>query len=617
MLPRRWYGAALLAAALVMGTVYGQRPDVRVAPVPPPVVWATAADAPLHGVVPTLPPVVTPPPTPDKGPPTARVIAASRPAESAPPPLLPFANDGLQPGVLPPAPPKELVPIQTVGFPPNPAPVPSDLEAAAEKKRVTAPVQPQPTAPATVAVLSLEVVGPPTVTQGQPLVYEIVVRNPGKVAVGNVRVEDGMIGGSRFLQSEPAADMQNDRAVWSLGTLEVGAERRIKVKIQPGEAGDVGVQPTVSYGAPALRARVVRPALIVAQVAPETAERGQNVPIEIRVTNNSSEPMQHVVLRAQIPPGLQFLQGNVVEAEVGTLAANETKAVRLDAQAVQLGRVVNLVTARAPGGLTARCEAAVLVQEPGLSARLDGSRQATVGGELNLRVEVANAGSKPARGVGLLLTLPDGIEPLSASKGGAVDPTNRHVVAWPVGALGNGERQTVSLKAKARVAGDWLCQATVRAEGLADSKTTATLHIEAAPSLWLEIAGRNDAIDTGAETVYEMRVLNQGGVPCPGVRLVAVVPDGLQVMHAEGPTAAVIHQQQVQFDPLPELPGRTEGLYRLRVRGQRAGDFRLRVRVEADPLENPLVQEANLRVNGNIRDVLKPVPGTANPGPPR
>jgi hypothetical protein len=101
------------------------------------------------------------------------------------------------------------------------------------------------------------------------------------------------------------------------------------------------------------------------------------------------------------------------------------------------------------------------------------------------------------------------------------------------------------------------------------------------------------------------------------VLLVVQVPEGLRVVHAEGPTAAVIQGPHVQFDPLPEMPGRTEALFKLQVRGVAAGAWQVRVRVEADPSAPPVQQEYRLRVLGAFRDGFRPVSGTANIGAPR
>ncbi len=489
--------------------------------------------------------------------------------------------------------------IQQVESRPPPAPVPSNASVAPEKRPVSAP-------PAA-AMVSLEVVGPPTATPGEVLRYEIIVKNTGTAPAGRIRVEDALPAGCQLTQAEPPAEVSKNVLTWQLGTLEPGASNRIRVTVQPGDTGDCVLQPTVTFATQAgLRVHFARLPLVVALAAPETVRCGQAVPFTIRVSNNSPEAMQHVVLRAQIPSGLEFMQGDLVEAELGTLAAKETKTVHLNAQAVQPGRAVSDVSARNADGLTAHCTATVLVNEAGLDVQLSAPQSASVAEEFEICIHAANSLNRPATGVALLLTLPEGIEPISATKGGTVDPGDRRLVRWQIGSLARDEKQSLAVKAKTTAAGDWVCKATVSAEGLAESRAASTLHVAAEPMLRVEMGGVNDAIDMGGETNYEVRVLNPGARPCPGVRLTAQVPVGLQVVQASGPSAAVILQSVVQFDPLPQLSGRTEGLYRLRVRGQRPGKWTIQVRVEADTLPNAVSQEAKVSVAEPAKDAELP-----------
>jgi uncharacterized repeat protein (TIGR01451 family) len=488
--------------------------------------------------------------------------------------------------------------------------VPSETNPAAEKRSVS-------TSAAT-ALVSLEVVGPPTAIPGAGLRYEIIVKNMGTAPAVRIRVEDVLPAGCQLTQAEPPAEVNKNILTWHLGTLEPGASNRIRVAVQPGETGDCVISPSVAFATQAgLRTHLTRPPLVVALAVPESVHCGQGVPFTIRVTNNSQESMQHVVLRAQIPPGLEFMQGDLVEAELGALAANETKTVHLNAQAVQPGRAVSDVSARNADGLTAHCTAAVMVSEAGLDVRVNAPQNASVAEEFEICIHTANSLNQPARGVALLLALPEGIQPVSATKGGTVDPMDRHLVRWQIDSLARDEHQCLALKARTTAAGDWVCKATVSADGMAESKAAATLHVAAGPTLRVEMGGGNDAIDMGNETNYEVRILNQGARPCSGVRLIAEVPVGLQVVQAAGPSAAVILQSVVEFDPLPQLAGRTEGLYRLRLRGQRPGKWIIQVRVEADTLPRAVLQEAKVQVAEPVKRADLPERRPSASAPPR
>jgi hypothetical protein len=98
---------------------------------------------------------------------------------------------------------------------------------------------------------------------------------------------------------------------------------------------------------------------------------------------------------------------------------------------------------------------------------------------------------------------------------------------------------------------------------------------------------------------------------------VAQIADGLEVVQAEGATAAVVQQQRVPFDPLPELPGRTEALYRLHLRGVKPGEWWMRIQVDAESLQNPLHRDVKLRVNATNGQAARTAPGAVNSGAPR
>jgi uncharacterized repeat protein (TIGR01451 family) len=474
-------------------------------------------------------------------------------------------------------PPLEKPPVQPVAFQPD-TPPPA--------------AQPAPRGSA----LSVEAVGPATVAPDQPLAYEIVVRNVGSEVLARVRAEDVLPPGAKLRSSEPEAAVQSDHLAWELGNLDPGVERRIKVEIQPAGVGEVTLTPTATFTlARPCRTRIVRPPFAVTQTAPETSTRGGAVTFQIHVANNSDQTIQGVVLSDKLPPGLQSQHGDDILCDVPPLAPGESKTINLETRAVATGRQTNVVSAQAPGGWQAESQASVLVTETPLAVRLDAPKQTALGQDVDCRVEVSNPGPAPAANVRVTQALPDGVDVLSVGSNGTLDPARRQVV-WALGTLPAGQTQTLTLKLQAKAAGDWMLKASAAADGAPEAAAFQTVHVEGAPALWLEIVRHDDAIDLGAESVYEVRVLNQGPVAVPGVRLTASVSDGLLVTKSEGPTAAQVQAKQIVFEPLPKLPGRSDATYRLRVKGQEPGDWGLLVQVTADQMSKPLVRQVSAKV---------------------
>jgi hypothetical protein len=154
----------------------------------------------------------------------------------------------------------------------------------------------------------------------------------------------------------------------------------------------------------------------------------------------------------------------------------------------------------------------------------------------------------------------------------------------------------VTVKLRARLAGDWALRALAQAEQMAPAPATTAVRLDGVADLALELRAHDDPIDVGAETTFELCVLNQGSSPSAGVRLVAWVPDGLVPTQADGPTPVRIDRQQVVFEPLPQLAARADAVYRIRVRGGRPGEGRFRVEMTAASLRRPVLEEVGTHV---------------------
>jgi uncharacterized repeat protein (TIGR01451 family) len=252
----------------------------------------------------------------------------------------------------------------------RPPPLPMTLKVTPPDDGLTAPAKPlhvvdyhpdaDPVAapPLLPAQVSVEVAGPDSVALGEPLHYELIVRNTGGSPACRVQVEEPLPADAKLLQSDPITTPRAGSLTWDLGTMEAGAERRLKIDLQHSGTAGMPQPPRVAYTAAAgLRTQVVRPALVVSLSGPETAATGAPVAFQIQLSNNGTAPIQHIILRDQLPPGLSYPRGYMIEADVGDLAPGQSRTVRLDAVAAQVGRYVNDIVAIADGGLraTSRC----------------------------------------------------------------------------------------------------------------------------------------------------------------------------------------------------------------------------------------------------------------------
>src|SRR5262249_38332216 len=128
-----------------------------------------------------------------------RVIATSRPANPVP---------EVNPSTLPPPPPSNSGPIATAtparesGAGPSAMTIQqAGLGAPRGLPDLASDFGTRAATPA--SGLTVEKLAPATIPFGQPITYDIIVRNPGTSPVRNVRVEEQLPAGARHLKSEP------------------------------------------------------------------------------------------------------------------------------------------------------------------------------------------------------------------------------------------------------------------------------------------------------------------------------------------------------------------------------------------------------------------------------
>lgn len=103
-------------------------------------------------------------------------------------------------------------------------------------------------------------------------------------------------------------------------------------------------------------------------------------------------------------------------------------------------------------------------------------------------------------------------------------------------------------------------------------------------------------IEVGGETIYEVRVVNQGSKAASNVRLSVLLPPELQPLAADGPTRHAIEPGRIVFEGLARLAPKADANYRIKAKGIRAGDLRTKFQLMTDEMQTPVTKEESTRV---------------------
>jgi uncharacterized repeat protein (TIGR01451 family) len=467
--------------------------------------------------------------------------------------------------------------------------------------------------PRAVPSITIEMNAPAEIGVNQPLTYELVLRNTGPAAVHNVRLEDELPPRTQLVGSDPQAEGGGDRLGWTLGSLDAGAERRVRVTVKPGEEGELRSRASLTYTtAVESRVKVTRPRVTVAVVGPDTVRVGDRVPFQIKLTNAGTGTADTVLLQARLTDGLGHPSGQVLEAKMPGLKAGETRTFNLDGvTGLRAGGHSLTLVATADAAPPEQAKSVVTLVEPMLTVKQTGPTRCLVKGEPTFSIELTNPGTAATDPIQLWAALPAGFEHVSASDSGAVVENKQ--VGWRLGPLAPGSSKTVTLKVRATAPADGVlrsvavCQQPEQAAGLVqvegrqmaarplEARAETPLKAEGVPALRFEVIDLEDPVEVGKEAVYEIRVQNQGTGPCTNVQLAAELSEGTALVGATGQTAARSDRQVVSFDPIPAFGVKGEAVYRVRVRGVAPGDHRFRVRLVCDQIRTPVVKEENTR----------------------
>jgi len=438
--------------------------------------------------------------------------------------------------------------------------------------------------------VSIETIAPETAAYGQPVSYEIVVKNNGSMPVANVRVDDEIAGGTKFMSADPTGEINGDKVMWLLGTLGAGEEKHIKMTVKPGE-GDLAAKPRVTYSAAtSLNVQVTRPSLVVTVNASEIAQVGDEVPVQIQVTNTGTGEATRVVLKAVLTDGLKHGEGNDIQALLNKLAPGESQALTLRVQADLPGAQACSLVAATDGAPKATAQAKMDIRQPKLTLAVSGPAKCMVRSEPTFTMEIANPGTSSTEPVQLAVAFPEGLDFTSASDGGAYDPATR-TVSWPLGVATAGTKRNLTVKAKSTVAGNLAVRAVAQAGSKLNARSEAVIQAEGVPALLFEVVDHEDPIEVGKESTYEIRLSNTGTMSCTNVKLTAALSDGLMPTQVSSNLPYKIVGQTMVFEPIAKLAVKGDLIVRIKAKGSTAGDHRFKVQLSCDQLKQPVVKE--------------------------
>ena len=302
---------------------------------------------------------------------------------------------------------------------------------------------------------------PPEVVLCDPITLEMVVRNNGTGVARNVRIVDTLPEGWTTESGQASL-------VAKAGDLAAGESRRFTATIRSSRAGRFTntARATEDGGltAEASSTTVVhQPVLAVSKSGPERRYIGRPATFEITVANTGDAPARDTVLLDTIPAGAQFVSASDggqatdsgVRWDLGTLAPNAKKTVRIALKLMQKGTIRNVATARA---YCAEASAVATVDVRGIPAILleviDVADPIEVGNNETYEIAVVNQGSANGTNIRITCTVPPEEEYVSSTGPTKASVDGPTVTFAPLASLAPGAKVTYKVVVKGVAAAD-------------------------------------------------------------------------------------------------------------------------------------------------------------------
>lgn len=445
--------------------------------------------------------------------------------------------------------------------------------------------------------LSIRKIAPAEVQVNHAAVFTTRIKNVGKITAYGVKITDYVPRGARLESAHPEFIRTPTGAIqWELVALEPGEEASVSMKVTPLTEGEIGSVATVSFATRAsVRTVSTKPQLTIQQTFNKTALIGETVLVNIVVSNPGSGDATGIVVEADIPIELSHVAGNELEYQIGTLRPGQSKQLQLRLLAKTAGIIQNILTVRGKGQIENRSIEPMRIVAPALQVSLRGPAIRYLDRQTTYSVEVVNPGTASARNVELVAYLPKGLKFVSTDHHGEYD-NSEHAVYWKLEELPPQIGDSVKLMAIAIEPGEQ----KVRLEGTADLGVRAqfehVVRVESVPELEFSVKDTADPIELGADTMYEIKVVNRGTRTATGVQIAASFPQALKPIQGGGPSDVRIEGQIVLFSPLQRLAPGAEAVFRVKAKAIAQGDNVIRVQISSDDKTTPVTKEESTRV---------------------
>jgi uncharacterized repeat protein (TIGR01451 family) len=428
--------------------------------------------------------------------------------------------------------------------------------------------------------------------------YQIRVTNLTDNPVADVVVRERMPRTFEFRAAKPAGSVaESGEIVLPVGELGPRETKTVTVTGVPNVQGRLNSCITVSY-LPTLctTTDIVRPELKLVKESPDNVAVCDEFTARYVVRNVGTGTERTVRIEDALPDGLTAVEGGAkkIVLDAGDLPAGKAREFAVRLKAAWPGRFTSAAVAIGTDEEVQSEPATTIVGKPKLEIAIAGPKSEYINKTGDYQVVVRNTGDAPTRNAVVKLTGTDGAAFVDA----VVKGLDRRFTtsAIELGTLKPGDTASISAAFQGQREGAMRISAAASGTCATTTSATAETSILTIPALRLEVVDIEDPVRVGNDTTYRITVKNQGTGADTDIRVVAIVPEGLKYVSAEGPTTGVAEGNKVVFNMVRVLEPGQSATWLLRATAVKPEDARFQVELTSGTMTKPAVETEPTRV---------------------
>ena len=447
-----------------------------------------------------------------------------------------------------------------------------------------------PTGDEATSALLVHQVMPRQVSRNQPFDFAYHVTNLTGGTLQNVAVMLESTANLELVASTPSPTQGAGGMVWAVGDLGPRETRVIRVRGIADELGRATNCISASYNnSLCFATEVVEPGLQLVKRATANSMICDPITFTFVVSNPGTGVARNVRIEDTMPEGVRTLDGQSrVSIDVGDLAPGESREYTVQAEATRTGTFRNDAFAVADGDLRAESgQTETAIVQPVLELVSECRDEQYLGRNATVDYTVTNVGDGTSENTVVRVTLPASAEVVRVSQGGV---EGNNVVTFNVGALERGDSATVSVTLTSNQIGVVRTTAVAQGECAEMVEAECSINYDGIPAILLEVVDIDDPVEVGTETVYVIRVTNQGSRPDNNVRIRAVLPAQQEYVSATGISNVSLAGNELTTAPVASLAPGAVAEWQIRVRAVDVGNIRFFVEMTSDFLDEPVAE---------------------------